>query len=102
MRNSTISSSIASVANRVIDCVAVVAGSAVRRFLHLTLHREQMGYWLEPCQSGFDFAEGMRLVRLGNPQPGSKPGLQRRFGIVALAVCPAPSRLTSVRTTRQG
>ena len=101
MRSSTITSSIASVANHMIGSVAV-AGKAVRTFLRLTTLREHTGYWLEPCQSGFDYAGGMRLDRLGNPLPGNKPGMQRRFGIAALAVCPAPSRLASVRTTRQG
>lgn len=93
MRNTTISSSIASVVCRVIASVAV-AGIAVRTFLHLTLMREHMGYWRELCQPGFDFGGNQRGYCGSNPMPGSKPGLLRRFGISA--------PLALVRANRQG
>jgi hypothetical protein len=106
MRFTSISSSIASVVCRVIR--SVVAGSAVRTFLHHTHMREHMlldlGYWLEPCQPGFAYGrDQQRLSLLGSSKPGNKPGLLRLLGISAPAVCPAPNtaaaaaKLASVR-----
>ena len=100
MRNTTITSSIASVVRPVADALTV-AGIAAHSFLHLTFLREHMGYWLELCQSGFDYVGGKHR-RLGNPQPGGRPGMQRRLGISQLAVCPAPSRLASVKENLPG
>ena len=107
MRITSISSTIVSVVSRVIDSV-VFAGRAVRTFLHLTHMREHMGYWLEPCQSGFASAgDRLGLQQPGNPKPGKQPGLLRLIGITAPAVCPAPSaaaaaRLASVRAHDRG
>jgi hypothetical protein len=115
MRFTSISSSIASVVNRVIG---FVAGAAVRTFLHLTQMREHllldlgfgdMRYWLEPCQPGFTNDRDIQcLSRLGNPQPGKRPSLLRLLGITAPVVCLTPSaaasaaRLDSVRSQRLG
>lgn len=102
MRNTTISSSIASVVCRVIASVAV-AGIAVRTFLHLTFMREHLGYWRELGQPGSDFGGNQQgYFHPSNPMSGSKPGLLRHFGISAPAYCPSPSRLASVRANRQG
>ena len=103
MRLSTILSSFASsVITRVIDCVAA-AGLAVRGLLPVANMCERQGYWLELCQP--EFASGSDHYgpcHFGNLNPGKHPGLLRFYGITPLAVCPAPSRLTSVRANRQG
>ncbi len=103
MRISTISSSFATVVNSIAtDCVAL-AGFAVRALLHLTSSREYTGYWLELCQS--EIARGCDQHGRhhgGNQMPGYKTGLLPLFGISALVVCPAPSRMATVRATRQG
>lgn len=101
MRNTIISSSIASVVSRVIDSIAV-AGSAVRTILRLTFMRERAGYWLEPCQPEFALACNHLGYQLGKLKPGIKPGHLGQFGILAHAAYPAASRLASVRANRQG
>ncbi len=104
MRNTSISSSFATVVStRVVDCAAF-AGVVLRTFLQLTSMREHLGYWLEQCQSseiagGWD-QHGHHAI--GSLKPGYKPGLRLHYGISALAVCPAPSRLVAVRSNRQG
>lgn len=105
MRNTSISSSIASVVNRVIASVAA-AGIAVRTVLHLTFMREHMGYWLEPCQPGFAFSYDQRGRDLGNPQSGYKSGELRHCllgqnGNLAPAFCTTPTRLASARAIAQ-
>lgn len=106
MRITTISSSIASVVSRVIDCVAI-AGS-VRMPLHLTLMREHLGCWLERClEPGFAYAGSYANYQAGNPKAGKQPGKpgqarQLRLSDIALAVRTAPSRLTSVSTRSRG
>jgi hypothetical protein len=103
MRLSTILSSFASsIVTSVIDCVAA-AGFAVRGHLYVTHMRERHGYWLELCQPEFaSSSDQYGRYLLGNLNPGKHPGLLRFHGISSLAVCPAPSRLTSVRANRQG
>lgn len=105
MRKTTISSSIATVVAHVIDCVAV-AGFAVRTFQLHALMREHLGYWLEPCQPGYatsnpSYSTSNSSYATGNPRCGNKPGLLRQCGI-ALAVCPAHSRLAPVQAARLG
>lgn len=107
MRISTISSSIATVVSRVMDSV-VIAG-AVRVSDHLARMREHLGYWLEPCQPGFAFANccasNAAAYAAGSPpvdkQPGNKPGQIHQLwqSDIALAYRTAPSRLASVSTT---
>ncbi len=103
MRITTISSSFAStVVASATDRVAF-AGIAVRSFLHLTSMREFLGYWLERCQSEFAVGWDQHGYHpIGNQQPGNKPGLLPRHGISALVLCPAPSRVATVRANRQG
>ena len=104
MRQTSISSSIASALSRVFACE--FAGSAGRMFLHLTHLRGyllmDLGYWLESCQPRFAFADARRLTAR-NPMPGKQPGMFRHLGNMAPAVCPAPSsafaaRLATVRS----
>ena len=110
MRNTTISSSIASVVSRVIVSIA----GAVRNFLCLTSMREHMGCWLEPGQLGFAFAGAYcsypaNKRQAADMQPG-KPGGRRqlRRSGIALAVCTTPfhsprmDRLTSVTAISRG
>lgn len=104
MRITTISSSFASTVVVVVAtaCVAF-AGIAVRSFLHRTSMRDCLGYWLELCQSGSDAGcdqHGQHFSGYG--MSGYKPGLLLRYGISALALCPAPSRMVAVRTNWQG
>lgn len=103
MRIPSISSSFATVVSTIVVDCATFAGIALRAFLHLTSMREPMGYWLEQCQmsenaGGWD-QSGHQLI--GNLNPGCKPGHHRHYGILALAVCPVPSRL-AIRANRQG
>jgi len=103
MRNTFISSSFASALVNSVAHRVVLVGMAVRTLLHLTSSRDPMGCWLERYQSeivrGWD-----QLGRhpIGNPQPGFKPGLLPHFGNSALALCPAPTAIATVRASRQG
>ncbi len=103
MRITTISSSFASTVVASATNCAAFAGIAVRSFLHLASMRESLGYWLERCQSeiagGWD-QHGHHPI--GDLKPGNKPGLLPRYGISALVLCPAPSRVATVRANRQG
>ncbi len=98
MRNTTITSTISSVANRVID-VVTVAGS-LRKFLHHFLMRESLGYWRALCLSRFalqDCQPGYPTANLAAAKPGGKC----RFGqlIAVPVVCSTPSRLMSTGAT---
>ena len=101
MRNSTISSSIASVVSRVI--ASVVAAGAVRNLLHLLRLREQGGSWLELCQCEFAMAGAYMHQHPADSMPGS-PGFKRPAwrSDIAQAVYTAPRRLTTVRATMHG
>jgi hypothetical protein len=101
MRNSTISSSIASVVSRVI--ASVVAAGAVRNLLHLLRLREKGGCWLELCQSEYAMAGAFMHQQPADSMPGS-PGFKRpvRRSDIAQAVYTAPRRLTTVRATLHG
>ena len=109
MRNTTISSSIASVVNRVITSVAV-AGNGLRNFLRHVLMHEHMGNWQELCQPGLKCGKVdlSRPAMFASPQPGYQAGLLRPFGISTPAVYMAPvtadcsARLPSVRGYGQG
>lgn len=107
MRITTISSTIASVVNHVIDSV-VVAGVAVRTFLHLALMREHMGYWPAPCQPEYAFASDLAVrSRTPDSEPSKRLGSLRQCGIPALALCLTPqaavaARLAFARAERQG
>jgi hypothetical protein len=100
MRNTTLSTSFASVITQVINAVAV-ADVAVRSFLHHFLMREQLGYRLERRQPGF--AGGS--LDLGDPQGGDKrPALLQpamAYGIAAQTVC-LTHRLSQTRASWRG
>lgn len=103
MRTTTISSSFASITVASAAVRGAFAGIAVRTFLHLTSMREYLGYWLERCQTEFASDWGQHGHQShGKQQPGNKPGLLPRHGILALVLCPAPSRVVKVRANRQG
>lgn len=92
MRNSSISSSFATVVARVIDCVAV-AGIAVRSF---SLHARTREHRASEALGNWQLGQS-RMVTMnyqgGNPSPGNKPGLLRLFGIQQPVVCPVPTGL---------
>ena len=95
MRNTTISSSIASVVCRVIDSVA--GNGAVRNFLTLTQLRERMGNWLELCHMHFGSPDGhLSYLSLKPKQPGEPGGKRWRPTDIAQAIY-APNRLASAR-----
>lgn len=100
MRTTTITSTITSVANRVIDAV-IVAGS-LRTFLNHHLMRENLGYWRALCLSRFalqDCQPGFPAANLA----AIKPGGTCRFGqlIAVPVIYSTPSRLMSTRETRR-
>ena len=102
MRNTTISSSIASVVTRVIASVA--NAGAVRCVLDLTLMREHMGTWHEPCRPGYAFAGSYQCCQQPfNPGPSKPLGkrLLRQNDISAPAFYTALSRL-KVRAVSRG
>lgn len=100
MRNTTISSSIASVVSRVITSV-VVAGSAVRNFLP-ALMRERMGYWHESYQLCLASDAGHLGLPAGKPAAAFKPAAARHCDIATTTGHTALSTATSVRLRARG
>lgn len=107
MRNTTISSSIASVVSRVIDSV-VVAGSAVRNFHRpalmgeRALKRENMGYWQESYQLCLALGTGQLGLPGGKPAAAFKPAAARHCDITAMTGHTSLSTATSVRRQARG
>lgn len=107
MRNTTISSSIASVVSRVIDSVAV-AGSAVRNFHRPALMRERtlqsanLGYWQESYQLCLALGTGQLGLPGAKPAAAFKPAAARHCDITAMTGHSTPSTATSVRRGGRG
>lgn len=101
MRITTITSTITSVANRVIDVVAVTG--SLRAFLHHPLMRERLGHWRALFQALDAFAAGYQAKPLTKPGTGG-PGDPCYCGrlIAAPVLCTAPSRLMSNGMTSHG